>query len=102
MDKSIISSKMQRRMNKIRKQKAKLQSEEKSFVEDFYKENDKETVAIIIDVAGKYCHNYKEKAVSEIQKKYAKKEEMRFDDLVVLYEICSSFDEKGLVTNQKI
>lgn len=97
MDKSIISSKMQRRMDKIRKQKAKLQLEEKRFVEDFYKENDKETVAIIVDSAGKYCHNYKEEAVNEIQKKYANKEEMKFDDLVVLCEIFNSLDEKGLV-----
>lgn len=83
-------------MDKIRKQKAKLQLEEKSFVEDFYKKNDKDTVTAIVNKAGEYCHNYKEEAIKEIQKKYVNKEEMKFDDIVALYEIYSSLDEKGL------
>ncbi len=92
MDSSIISNKMQRRMNKIKRLKAKLQAEEKSFVEDFYKENDRETVRTAISLAGDYCHNFTEELVKEIQNKYEKKEKIEFDDIVVLYDVYSSVD----------
>ena len=79
-------------MNKIKARKAKLQAEEKSFVEDFYKENDRETVTTVIHLAGDYCHNFKEETVKEIQNKYEKKEKIEFDDIVVLCDVYGSID----------